>query len=103
MFQNRTYLPSGQRTPRAGGTCVAKNGALKVVSSRMELPDGRFAVRLTGCAYGSAKSSVTDAAENRANIATFLILALVWLFIGFFLLPSLSEFRRRSLLLLSIF
>ena len=36
----------GKRTPRPGGTCVAKNGALKLVSSRIELPAGRFGLRM---------------------------------------------------------
>ena len=78
MFKNRTYLPSGKRTPRAGGTCVAKNGALKLVSSRIELPDGRFGVRLGWRGCGSANSSVTDAAKNRTIADRFLILGFIW-------------------------
>ena len=35
-----------QKNASDGGACVAKNGALKLVSSRIELPDGRFGVRL---------------------------------------------------------
>src|SRR5262245_3166549 len=78
MLKNRTYLPSGKRTPRLGGVCMAKNGALKVVSSRIELPEGRFKVRLGWRGCGSANSSVTDAAKNRSNTATFLILICVF-------------------------
>ena len=37
---------------------MAKNGALKVVSTRIELPAGRFAVRLGWRGCGSANSSV---------------------------------------------
>src|SRR6267378_8340723 len=73
ILANRTYLPPGKRTPRDGGTCVAKNGALKVVSSRIELPEGRFGVRLGWRGCGSANNSVTDAAKNRINASTFLI------------------------------
>src|SRR5438477_3120451 len=81
IFANRTYLPPGKRTPRDGGTCVAKNGALKVVSTRIELPAGRFAVRLGWRGCGSANSSVIDAAKNRINASAFL--TFIFIFFSF--------------------
>src|SRR5438067_423391 len=78
MLKNRTYLPSGKRTPRPGTNGVAKKGALKSGSSRIELPDTVRGLppKVPGV-RDNASSIVTDAAENRTNAATFLILAFI--------------------------
>src|SRR5438094_5805259 len=83
MLKNRTYLPSGKTTPRPGVTCVAKNGALKSESSKMELPRGLCLDTRVYPLSGSARSTVTDAAENRMNTASRLIMVFTCLFMVF--------------------
>src|SRR5437762_1724992 len=93
MLKNRTYLPPGKTTPRDGGTCVAKNGALKLVSSKIELPDGGSGIRVGWRGCGSANSSVTEAVENRTIANRFLIFG----FILFSFHQPSPKIRSRSL------